>query len=59
MSAAGTDGTAANIFSQYVSFGEGALIIGEPRVEFHCYEHARQHAEVIARRLSAPKGQPE
>lgn len=57
MSAAGTDGTAEGIYGLYQYFGEGALIDGTPRVEFHCYEHARQYAEVIARRLSAPKGQ--
>lgn len=48
MSAAGTDGTAASIYSQWRYFGEGALIDGAPRVGFDCYEHARQHAEVIA-----------
>lgn len=57
MSAADSDGTAEGIYRHYQYYGEGAMILGEPRVEFHCYEHARQHAEVIARRLSAPKGQ--
>lgn len=57
MSAAGTDGTAVGIYGHWQSFGEGALIDGAPRVEFDCYEHARQHAEGIARQVSATKAQ--
>lgn len=55
-----SEGSAEAIYDQYGSFGEGAMIFGEPTVDFHCYEYARKRADALfARRAVVPSSSRE